>query len=386
MAIIRYPQDAFEASLDGLRLWFDIVLPALLPFFTMADILMGLGAIHAVGVLLEPLMRPVFRIPGVGGFTVAMGLASGYPLGAKMTGQMRRSGLCTREEGERLLSFANTADPLFMVGAVAIGMFGMPQLGATIVVAHYIAAVVVGFGMRFHAGGSMGQTGPRETGPIFKRALNAMVEARIKDQRPFGQILSDAVKGSINAMLFVGGCIMIFSVLLRILTISGFTQWLAVPIGFILGWTGATPDIVSALVKGFMEITIGAQAAAQAEGGLLQKTTAASAIIAWSGLSVHAQAAAMVHDTDLRLGPYFAARFSHAVCAALLTLVLFEPLGGAVQVITGLTAMTALPHLPPLAVYWGTMAVGALGILVLLLIGSLIVYGIRRIRIVIIKV
>ena len=58
VAFVMYPEAAFEASLDGLKLWFEIVLPALLPFFTMSEILMGLGVIHAVGVLLEPLMRP----------------------------------------------------------------------------------------------------------------------------------------------------------------------------------------------------------------------------------------------------------------------------------------------------------------------------------------
>src|SRR5690606_20476877 len=170
-----YPEAAFEASLDGLKLWFEIVLPALLPFFTMAEILMGLGVIHAVGVLLEPLMRPVFRVPGVGGFAVAMGLASGYPLGAKITGTLRRQNLCNREEAERLLSFANTADPLFMIGAVAVGMFGLPQVGVTIVAAHYLSVVVVGFLMRYHAGGSVSPAVGRERGSILARALRAMV-------------------------------------------------------------------------------------------------------------------------------------------------------------------------------------------------------------------
>ena len=112
VSIIRYPKDAFDASVYGLKLWLEIVLPALLPFFAMADIMMGLGVVHFIGVLLEPIMKTVFKIPGVGAFAVAMGLASGYPIGAKITGRLRRQNLCTQVEAERLVSFANTAEPV----------------------------------------------------------------------------------------------------------------------------------------------------------------------------------------------------------------------------------------------------------------------------------
>lgn len=116
VVFVLYPEDAFHSSVSGMRLWFDIVLPALLPFFVMAEMLMGLGVIHYIGVLLEPIMRPLFRIPGAGAFAAALGLAAGYPLGAKLAGNLARAKLCTDVEGERLVSLANTADPLFMVG------------------------------------------------------------------------------------------------------------------------------------------------------------------------------------------------------------------------------------------------------------------------------
>ena len=64
--------------------------PALLPFFIGSEILMGLGVVHYLGVLLEPLMRPVFNVPGVGSFVIAMGLASGFLVGGNISTQMRR--------------------------------------------------------------------------------------------------------------------------------------------------------------------------------------------------------------------------------------------------------------------------------------------------------
>lgn len=384
VAIVSYPEEAFDASLDGLRLWFDVVLPALLPFFAMSEILMGLGVIHAVGVLLEPVMRPIFRIPGVGGFAVAMGLASGYPLGAKITGRLRREGLCNREEAERLVSFANTADPLFMIGAVAIGMFGLPQVGLTIAVSHYLAVIVVGLLMRYHAGGKMSAPPKRKArGALFARALNAMVEARRKDRRPFGELFGDAVKDTVNSMLFIGGCIMMFSVFLRIVTVGGITGAIAVPLGSLLGAIGFDPTLVQALIKGAMEITIGSQSAALAESDLLMKVVAASAIIAWSGLSVHAQVAAMLHGTDVRVMPYLVARLLHAVIAALFTVMLFEPLGAnrALEAISPVT----IHGLPTLALL-GASGMFFVGVLAALIAVALIMHAIGRVKVAYFKV
>ena len=112
---------------------------------------MGLGVVHFMGVLLEPLMRPLFNVPGTGSFVMAMGLASGYPVGAMLTGKLVKNKMCNLWEAERLMSFTNTADPLFMVGAVAVGMFKDVRLGIIIALAHYISAFLLGFIMRFYA-------------------------------------------------------------------------------------------------------------------------------------------------------------------------------------------------------------------------------------------
>jgi len=386
LAVVRYPEDAFEASVEGLQLWFEVVLPALLPFFTLSEILMGLGVIHAVGVLLEPLMRPLFRIPGVGGFAVAMGLASGYPLGAKISGRIRRDGLCTREEGERLVSFANTADPLFMSGAVAVGMFGLPSLGATLVAAHYLSVLVVGLLMRYHAGGAMGPGNLQPEGGLLRRAASSMLEARRRDARPFGELLRDAVRESIGSMLFIGGCIMMFSVLIRVLGDAGLIGTLAAAAGRLLPWAGLDPDLALALIKGAFEITIGAQEASQAAAPLLHRAMAASFITGWSGFSVHAQVAAMVHGTDIRIGPYLLARLGHGILAAAATgllMPLMESRWTAAETAAaaGAAAAGSAGFMPFLQV-WGSVTVMGALLLAAMLAASLVLHACRRVVII----
>jgi nucleoside recognition membrane protein YjiH len=112
MALIAYSETGYRAAVSGLRLFFDVVLPSLLPFFLLSELLLALGVVHFLGEWLEPIMRPVFNVPGVGSFVFSMGLAAGYPMDAVLTAKLRRQNLCTRAEGERLLAFTNSADPV----------------------------------------------------------------------------------------------------------------------------------------------------------------------------------------------------------------------------------------------------------------------------------
>lgn len=325
IAMVKFPKDAFDAAILGVNLWWDVVFPALLPFFILSEILMGLGVVHFVGVLLEPLMRPIFNVPGVGAFAMSMGLASGYPMDAVITCKFRKNKLCSAVEAERLLSFTNTADPLFMFGAVAVGMFGAPELGALIALAHYASSFLVGIIFRFHGRKrDIIVPEPIPQGNILLRALQSLFKARREDGRSIGQLLGDAVRTSMNTILLIGGFIILFSVLIRIATVVGATAMIEELIAKVIGLVGLSTKLAPAIVSGLFEIDLGTMAASQADAPLVQRVSIAGAIIAWSGLSVHGQVASIVIESGIRMGPYICARFLHAVLAGLLTAILMQ--------------------------------------------------------------
>lgn len=337
VSMVQYPKESFDSAIMGLNLWWNVVFPALLPFFILSEILMGLGVVHFIGVLLEPLMRPLFNVPGVGAFALSMGLASGYPMDAVITCKFRKNKMCNAVEAERLLSFTNTADPLFMFGAVAVGMFGMPELGATIALAHYLSSFLVGIIFRFHGchrDKNQDDQPVQESGNIIIRALRALYAARQEDKRSLSQLLGDSVKSSMNTALLIGGFIIIFSVFLRILSIVGVTNFLnALFVGFLhlIGFDGS---LSSAMVSGLFEIDLGTLAASQADAPLVEKAAIASAIIAWSGLSVHGQVASIVIESGIRMTPYMVARLLHAILAAVITLLLLGPAQSVAKMMT----------------------------------------------------
>lgn len=325
VAMLIFPKETFDAASMGLTVWWKIVFPSLLPFFIISELFSGLGIIHLIGILLEPVMRPLFRLPGCAGFVVAIGYTSGFPIGAALTAELRRQKLVTRLEGERLMSFTNNASPLFIFVATAVGLFHNPSLGIILAVANYSANLALGLLLRFY-----GQKDPEKikehscSGNLLLKSIQALTNAQKKDGRPFGKLLGDAVSKSIHSLAIIGGFIILFAVIVQLLTLLGITKMIEQLLALILLPLGFHPSLLTALATGLFEITLGIKLAGESAAPFSQQVTAAAMIIAWSGLSIHAQVASMVSKTDLRLLPFVLTRIAHAALSGTLVFLLLQ--------------------------------------------------------------
>lgn len=324
-SLIINPQASLEASTRGLDMWWEVVFPSLLPFFIVADLLISLGVVHFIGVLLEPLMRPLFRVPGVGGFVWAMGMASGFPSGAKLSARLRQEKQLTQIEAERLVSFTNSSSPLFIFGAVAVGFFHNPELGLILATSHYISNFAVGLIMRFHGKSNrMNEQISRRV--TLRHAFQVLHQKRMKETRPLGKLLGDAIVSSIQTLLMIGGFIILFSVLNKMLEIIHLMNIVSPIIQYFLGLLQLPSSFGNAILSGIFEITLGSHLTSQVEATLLQQTMVASFILAFSGFSVQAQVASILAETDIRFKPYFFARVMQSILAPIATFLLWKPL------------------------------------------------------------
>lgn len=328
IAIIQHPKEALEASKNGIDMWWGTVFPSLLPFFITAELLIGFGVVRFIGVLFEPIMRPVFNVPGVGSFVWAMGMASGYPSGAKITTRLRQENQLTRIEAERLVSFTNASNPLFIIAAVSVGFFNNPKLGILLAVCHYVSNTLVGICMRFY--GREQRTAKinrqKEKFSVYK-AFQEMHRTRLKDRRAFGKVLGDSVVNSVQTLLMIGGFIIMFSVFTKLLYLAGISGIIASFLSGFLQIIGIPSELALPIFSGMFEITQGAQMIAQVSiTDVLPLAIAVSFILAFNGFSVQAQVASIIAETDIRFAPYFFARILHGIFASVLTIVLFKPL------------------------------------------------------------
>lgn len=327
ISIILNPKESLDASIRGLTIWWEVVFPSLLPFFIVSELLIGFGVVKFIGVLLEPLMRPIFRVPGVGGFVWAMGMASGNPAGAKLTVRMRQEKQLTSIQAERLVSFTSSSNPLFIFGAVAVGFFDKPSLGILLAASHYLGNLCVGLTMRFYGKSDESfNSDKKRVFPPLALAFNELHSTRLSEKRPLGKMLGDAVISSIQTLLMIGGFIILFSVFNKILAIIHVTQF----IGFIFSGALALfhigTDLSVPLITGIFEITLGNQLVSETNARLLDKVMIASFILAFGGLSIQAQVASILADTDIRFKPFFIARILQGFYSSFIAFLLFNPL------------------------------------------------------------
>ncbi|PZE21252.1 sporulation integral membrane protein YlbJ [Paenibacillus xerothermodurans] len=332
--MLLFPHDAIRASLKGLSIWWDVLFPALFPFFVISEMMLCVGIVHFFGTLLDPMMRPVFRIPGIGGFVMAMGFAAGYPVGARLTAQLWEQRLINREEGERLISFTTSSDPIFLIGAVSVGFFHDPGLAGILAAAHYGSAVLLGLLMRFHglrasrSAVLLPDPSEQQTGNIWARAFEAMHKARMADGRTLGEIIPQAVKSGLQLIFVVGGLVVFFSVIMEVMTSAHIMTVFYQGVNSVLQLFNVPIPLSQAVVNGFFEVTLGAKSAgsAGAQIDLVHKTAIAAFVLSWAGLSVHAQIVSLLHHTNLRYLPFLAARLLHAFLAAAAVYILWEPM------------------------------------------------------------
>ncbi|NLF46015.1 MAG: sporulation integral membrane protein YlbJ [Syntrophomonadaceae bacterium] len=315
--MIIHPEATVEAAAEGLKLWSKVVLPALLPFFIVAELMFSLGLVYILGMFLEPIMQPLFRLPGCSSLVVAMGFTSGFPVGALLSRKLYDEKLLTAEETERLTSFTNNSSPLFILGAVGIGMFASREIGYLLALSHYAANFLVGILWKTKAPIRIKRNREKAREQTAARVL-------LQDKwlnLDIGSVLSEAIKNSVNNILAIGGFILIFSVITRMLTWWGVMGLLAKIIQNLLFFVDVSWQCAYGTAMGIFEMTIGIQTVAAAPAaGLSAQLAATSLVLAFSGLSVIAQIMGIFAGTPIRLSFYLLSRLMQMVFSCIITL------------------------------------------------------------------
>lgn len=294
------------------------MVPSLFPFFIATELLSYTNIVTKIGELFQVFMRPVFHVPGCGAYAFLMGMISGYPIGAKIVTKFRQDGLCTKEEGERLISFTNNSGPLFIVGTVGISLFGNSLIGFLLLITHILAGITTGFFFRFWKYRKK------------DKSVSSVYTAHKKEVKPsatfsnLGEILSKSILASVQTIVMIGGFVVLFSVILSILQKShllAFGSQLLKPVLSIFGIEDGR--FATSILSGFLELTNGVKLLASIPiKNISISIIFAAFLLGFGGISVLLQVFSIISKTDLSIKPYFYGKLLHGIIAAFYTFLL----------------------------------------------------------------
>ena len=332
VGIILFPSDSINAAKNGYKIWTDTLIPSLLPFIIAANLIVKLKFIDVIGLIINPITRKLFNVSGKSSLVFAISTVSGYPVGAKLASELRQNNEISKFEAQRLVSFCSTSGPLFIVGAVSVGMFNNPPLGYLILICHYLSALTVGFLFKNYG---------RETiicdKTNFNFEVNKIISKRRNENKGFFVLFGDAVFSGVNTILMVGGFVIVFSVVFKILSIFNIIELFSYILHIPLSLLGFSRELCNAFISGLFEITIGcSQVSSVLNSPEILRASLCSFLIAFSGLSILAQCCSFLAQTDIKTSTYIFSKFLHGLFASIFTFA-FYPIANSIPLISNLS-------------------------------------------------
>ncbi len=292
------PGKYMQSCLNGISIWGLSVLPALFPFFFFSGILTKLGVLDSLGNKLSKIMQKVFHTSGSSGIIYLLSIVSGYPVGAKITSDLYQKGVFNRNEVVRINAFASTSGPLFVIGAVGVGMLYNHALGVILLAAHLLGALLNGLLYRNY----------------HYKANNCI---NIQNSQNINSTLSSTLYDSIISILVVGGYIVIANILIDMLGNIGVLEILAKVINFISNCLGYNADIGTGLGNGLLEITRGCKDLSYVSASTHIIAPLICGLISWGGISIHLQALTFLQKCNISAGFYMFQKFTQAIISTI---------------------------------------------------------------------
>lgn len=293
ISMMLFPTIALESAQKGVNLWAGVVLPALLPFFICANFMIAVGIPNLIGKFFEKPFQFFFGAPGCSAFIFIISITSGYPMGPKLIGDMRRRGEIALSEAKRMLTFCSTSGPLFMLGTVGVGMLHSPSAGAIITISHYLGAIFNG--IIFHLLS-------KKEKQIYLNNNLRLKNKLIYEENSILELFTDAIISSLKTLGIICGYIIIFTMITDFLELTkAFASFQKYQIG---------------IFKGLLEMTVGCNDLALSEEISIQlKCVLATFLISFGGFSVLAQSMSVLYKSNISLWYYFKAKMMHGLIA-----------------------------------------------------------------------
>ncbi len=220
--LLLFPASALNGAKNGLLLWFNQVLPSLLPFLILSTLLLSTGLSDSLANRLAPVLSPVFRCSPDGCYAIVIGLLAGLPVGAKTIASLVHSGKLTKKEGQYLLPLCNNPSPLFLLGFISVSVLNQPLLRYPLLLIVTLSSILAAMLTRPRSltrkNDALSDTISHSGASVKTISTNDGQTSSSQKAFTFSFLMLDsAIEQAFSVLTRVGGYIILFSVLANLL-------------------------------------------------------------------------------------------------------------------------------------------------------------------------
>ncbi len=292
--ILIFPSSSYHGAKKGLLLWFNTILPTLLPFIILSNLVIELQITRPLSNLLYPVFHILFGISRGGCYPVLMGFLTGIPVGAKSVADLINQGSIKEDEGQYLLGFCNNASPMFIMSYIAIAQLKLPEIRFGLLLIIYLSGILSSFLLFCILPKGHKCRKPSLSATEYGSDYNYNLDPPKFDFA----ILDSAITNGFEIITKVGGYIILFSIPAQIISNLG---------------TGE--NYLKLLAIGILEITTGINQISISSLDMDAKIAFITMITAFGGLSGIAQTKSVINNTRLSIGLYIKAKLLHMLIA-----------------------------------------------------------------------
>lgn len=300
--LLLFPETAAAGSKSGLILWATVLVPSLLPFSILTSLIRRYMAekpyhTHTKQFMCQGRTQRIagFRTSPHTYLLLAAGILSGYPIGAKIAGELYLDGSLTYKKALFFAGFTNNPSPMFVLFFVG---------GNTL---HLASGTYLFYGLMLLSS-FLGSLCFTLAAPRISHRTDRQPRPRTEagGELPFSKVIDAEISACALLMIKIGGYIMLFSILASLMR--------DLPL---------IPYYAKLFLGNLLEITTGNAMTAEAALPHNIKTILSLAFTSFGGLSAAAQTNSVLQNTGLSLFHYLIMKFLGGLFALLLGCLFF---------------------------------------------------------------
>ena len=265
--------DLKSIILESSNIWLYNLVPSMLPFYVISDLLINYGLIDILAFLFKKIINKLFNVSENASFVIFFSMFTGFPSSAKYLKNLLDLNYISLEDANKIIRFTHFSNPLFIINVIGNTIIGNKKIGFLILLSHYLSNFIIGFLYR-------------------KEQTQKITTKRVKNTKTFGSILTTSFINSFDSLLIVLGSLITFKILTSI-------------IFHYLGF--------NFIISSLLEITQGLFALKNLTLNIELKALIAVAMISFGGFCIHTQVYSILSETKISYKNYFFSRILHVI-------------------------------------------------------------------------